>query len=311
MRMKLFLPLLSVAFVACAATAGQAGTPVTFDRHEGSLSILAGGKPLATYVWQDRDILRPYFARLYGPNGIQLTRNLPAVEGQDPTDHATMHPGLWLAFGDISGVDFWRNKAAVTHVEFVEPPMSKDGSGSFAVRSRYASGEKVICEEVCRIRVDSLPIGHLITWESRFSGPDDFYFGDQEEMGLGIRVASPIAVKKGGELANSDRLKGEKQVWGQQADWCLYGGSIDGQNVGLLLMPDPGNFRRSWFHARDYGLLVANPFGLNAFTKGPKSKIVVKKGETLRLRFGLLVYSGAIDPAAAYQQWLSTLSQKN
>ena len=311
MQSKLFPPLLAVAFVACTAAASRAGTPVTFNRHEGSLSILAGGKPLAAYVWQDRDILRPYFARLHAPNGVQLTRNLPPIESQDPTDHATMHPGLWLAFSEISGADFWRNKATVTHVEFVEPPASMDGSVSFTVRNRYTSDGKVICEEICRIRVDSLPIGHLITWESRFSGSDDFYFGDQEEMGLGIRVASPIAVKNGGELASSDGLKGEKQVWGKQADWCLYGGSIDGQSVGLLIMPDPGNFRRSWFHARDYGLLVANPFGANAFTKGPKSKIEVKKGETLRLRFGLLAYSGIVDPAAAYQQWLATLSQKN
>ena len=39
-------------------------------------------------------------------------------------------------------------------------------------------------------------------------------------------------------------------------------------------------------------MLVANPFGQNAFTKGEKSKVVVRKGETFRLRFGVLVRSG-------------------
>ena len=55
-------------------------------------------------------------------------------------------------------------------------------------------------------------------------------------------------------------------------------------------MPHSKNFRPSWFHARDYGLLVANPFGQNAFTKREKSRVTVKKGEEFRLRFGVLVY---------------------
>ncbi len=72
----------------------------------------------------------------------------------------------------------------------------------------------------------------------------------------------------------------------------------------MLLMPHPANVRRSWFHARDYGLLEANPFGRNAFTGAEKSRIVVKQGETLRLRFGVLVYHGKPELAAAYKDFL-------
>ena len=151
------------------------------------------------------------------------------------------------------------------------------------------------------------PGGYLIDWASEFTGPEDFAFGDQEEMGLGVRVATPLTVKNGGQILNSDGSKNEKQVWGKQADWCDYGGEIDGQPVGVTLMPDPKNFRRSWFHARDYGVLVANPFGRNAFTKGEKSKVVVRKGETFRLRFGVLVHSGKVDVAAAYKDWLAAV----
>jgi hypothetical protein len=123
-------------------------------------------------------------------------------------------------------------------------------------------------------------------------------------MGLGVRVATPISVKGGGTITSSDGLKNERQVWGKPADWCDYRGKVDGRVAGVLLMPDPGNFRRSWFHARDYGLLVANPFGKNAFTRGEKSRVVVKKGETFRLRFGVLVYSGEIVPKEAHQDFL-------
>ena len=241
------------------------------------------------------------------PNGKQVTRTHPPVEGKDATDHGTMHPGLWLAFGDVSGADFSRNKATVKHVEFVEKPKATKDGGSFVVKNRYLVGEKTVCEEVCRITISVRPGGYLLDWTSEFTGPEDFSFGGQEEMGLGVRVATPLTAKSGGQILNSDGSKNEKLVWGKQADWCDYGGEIDGQPVGVTLMPDQKNFRRWWFHARDYGVLVANPFGQNAFCKGEKSKVVVRKGETFRLRFGVLVHSGKADVAAIYKEWLAAL----
>ena len=109
--------------------------------------------------------------------------------------------------------------------------------------------------------------------------------------------------RDGGRIVNSDGLRDEKQVWGTTADWCDYRGTVGGAEVGVALMSDPRNVRRPWFHARDYGLLVANPFGRRAFTKGEESRIVVKAGETFRLRFGVLVHSGRTDVGVAYAAW--------
>src|SRR5439155_12689016 len=116
------------------------------------------------------------------------------------------------------------------------------------------------------------------------------------------RMATGLTVTDGGVITNSDGLTNEKQVWGKQADWCDY----SAKGVGIMLMPDPRSFRRSWFHARDYGLLVANPFGRQAFTNGEPSRVVVKRGETLTLRFGVLVHDGNLDRHAAYQDFLQT-----
>lgn len=79
-------------------------------------------------------------------------------------------------------------------------------------------------------------------------------------------------------------------------------------------MPAPDNFRKSWFHARDYGLLVANPFGLNAFTRGEKSRIDVPVGKEFRLQFGVLIHrSPAKQPTdlkSAYQDFLNCLTER-
>lgn len=291
------------------APATAAEQRLRFVPKERSLEIQVDERPIATYVFQDDTILRPYFAHLRAGNGIQVTRRHPPLAGTDATDHDTMHPGLWLAFGDISGADFWRNKATVQHVEFVEKPSADaSGHGSFAVKNRYVSHNRTICEELCRIEIQPGPGGFMILWDSRFTGADDFYFGDQEEMGLGVRVATPMAVKNGGRLINSDALVGEKQVWGKQADWCDYSGVIDAQPVGITLMPDPGNFRQCWFHARDYGFVAANPFGRNAFTKSEKSNVSVAGGESLRLRFAVLIHSGPVDLPSAYKRALAAFA---
>ena len=102
---------------------------VSFVQRDSNFGIRIDGKPFAEYVWNDRNIVRPYVTNIHAPNGIQVTRNNPPIEGKDAIDHATMHPGLWLAFGDLSGADFWRNKGVVKHIEFVEKPSANANAG--------------------------------------------------------------------------------------------------------------------------------------------------------------------------------------
>lgn len=294
--------LCAVGWSSAARADDGKSPPVSFEKREDCVEIAVGGQPFATYVFRDEKILRPYFAHVRAPSGRQVTRNHPPVTGKDAADHDTMHPGLWLAFGDLGGSDFWRNKGHVRHDRFTEEPRGEPGRGSFAVRNVYESGDRAICTEDCRLTVSVLPAGRLLLWDSTFrAGEKEFAFGDQEEMGLGVRVATSLSVVKGGKILNSDGLKNEKEVWGKPAKWCAYESVIEGERTGLLLMPAPQNFRKSWFHARDYGLLVANPFGQRAFTKGDASRVAVKPGAELRLQFGVLIFSVAADREEDYQ----------
>jgi hypothetical protein len=160
------------------------------------------------------------------------------------------------------------------------------------------------------------PAGLLLLWDSTFSSDQGCYFGDQEEMGLGIRIATPLRVsaKKAdnlpvgtGTIRDSRGRKNEKEIAGNAAEWCDYSGTMAGKHVGMAIFCHPNNFRPSWFHARDYGLLEANPFGRHAFGKGEVSKVTVNPGETLRLRYGVLLHSEPLgsqpDIAAAYQDY--------
>lgn len=283
---------------------------VSFEKIDGRIQVSIGDQTVAEYVYEDPAIPRPYFSQVKTLDGVPVTRpNPPDPEvnkGND--DHPTFHPGLWLAFGDLSGNDFWRNQARVRHVRFADPFEDRDGINRFTVVNEYraanGSGDPV-CEETCTYTVAADQTGYFILGQSVFrSGQADFTFGDQEEMGFGIRMNTPLTVKFGsGRIFNSEGGENEEGTWGKAAKWCAASGMAGGKRIGLVVMPDPANFRSSWFHSRDYGLIVANPFGRKAMT-GPKDKDMgldstrVPKGAAFRIGFGVYVYSvpGEQDP---------------
>src|SRR6476660_10033109 len=171
-------------------TASRAAPPVEFARDDSKVTVTIGGKPFAVYCYKDDTITRPYFAHIRAPSGAQVTRNHPPIEGQDIMDHPTLHPGIWMSFGDISGSDYWRLKARVRQAEFVDELQGGPGKGTFAVRNEYldqTDPSKVLCKEVARYTILVRPDGYVLLWDSTFSGEREFYFGDQEEMGLGFR----------------------------------------------------------------------------------------------------------------------------
>jgi hypothetical protein len=297
------------------AVAAPAAADFAVQQKPDRVTITDGGRPVAEYVFRDDQILRPYFANVHAPGGIQVTRTHPPAPGVDATDHATMHPGVWLAFGKVNGQDFWRNKASIVHIRFVETSAVRGGRVTFTAENVFqGAGGEQICHQTSRVTLARRPAGYLLIWEATFR-PErgDLVFGDQEEMGLGVRVATPLAVKQGGTILDSAGRRNEPEVWGNAADWCDYSGTAGGRRAGITVMGDPGNFRRNRHHARDYGALVANPFGQQSFGKGPLSEVVVKPGESFRLRYGVLLHSGpagsAPDLQAAFADFVSELDR--
>jgi len=253
----------------------------------GRIHVRVGDIEIATYVYDDPRTPRPYFTALKTPAGTPLTRNHPP-QGGDRDDHPLMHPGLWMAFGDLGGADSWRLKARVEHVEFVARP----SKNAFAVRNRYlaADGKTSLCTETVRYHFLSRPTGILLVWDSTFeAGDKPFRLGEQEEMGLGVRMATPIAVStgRGGRLIDSEGRRNEKAIWGHVASWCDYAGPSEKGWAGITLMAAPGNLPKTWWHVRDYGVFVANSFGPRS---GQPASWEIPAGGNLRLRYGVFLH---------------------
>lgn len=301
-------------FSSFAGSNVAADLTIRFLKEERQVRIYIGDQEVVDYVFVDSSISRPYFAHVKTLSGKQVSRNHPPREGVEKMDHANLHPGIWLSFGDINGNDYWRLKARTKQVRFLELPEVDASFGKFKVLNHYLAtdSDAVICSEECEVQVRTVDGGYRITLTSEFKATEgELRFGDQEEMGLGVRVAAPLAVERklGGRILDSENRINGANVWGKTARWCDYAGPLEGKWVGMTILTSPKNFRPCWSHARDYGFVAMNPFGLNAFTQAAKRDVIVKMGESLRIAYAVVVHESAQESGfhahAAYEQFVA------
>jgi hypothetical protein len=110
-------------------------------------------------------------------------------------------------------------------------------------------------------------------------------------------------------MVNSEGSAGEKAIWGKRADWVDYDGNVSGEDLGIAVFDSPKNLRHpTYWHARHYGLLAANPFGVKEFThdRHQDGSYVIPAGGSLTLRYRVLVHHGDFQQARvgdAYRQY--------
>ena len=297
---------------------------VALERGEGRVTISIDGAPFTEYrhAGHDKPILWP----LRAPSGVTLTRAWPVErEGEgEPQDHPH-HESLWFTHGSVGGHDFWAPRAhgagpdaAVPRVEHVAIERCDGGPrGILETTSRWVDADgKAILAERRRMEFagDATARTIDVTLElSALEGP--VTFGDTKEGTFALRVRPELQPKDSngsrgaaGRLVNSEGLV-DGAAWGKRARWVDYSGPVEGKQRGIAVFDHPTNLRHpTWWHAREYGLFAANPFGIHDFTGGPAGEgdHVVPEGGTLALRYMVVFHEGDAEAAgieARYRAW--------
>jgi hypothetical protein len=230
---------------------------------------------------------------------------------------------LYFAHGNINGLNFWAESAFERYYgdhsrqaygHLINPKIEEihSAAASGSVKASFSLAD---------------PNGRIIGSQTEafvFSGGDrrrvidgtfvllatngPMTLGDSKEGTFGIRLGPELSAPLG-RMLNSHGEEGEKNIWGKPADWVSFSGEISGRKVGIVVFDHPASFRHpTTWHARGYGLLAANPFGLREFTDDPAKdgRWTIPEGKSLEFKYRVLIYDGEMSRAevdAAYSQY--------
>lgn len=247
---------------------------------------------------------RPIVYPIYGPGQVPMTRNYPMQLGfeNEATDHPH-HKAIWFAHGELRRSDqaqmisFWHEQGKII-TERIEDVNEDEHRPSITIANKLvAPDQSVVARETVTIAFSASKDARLIDYSASIHASEAaLVFGDTKEGTMAIRTHPNLRVRGKSANATATNSNGESggSIWGKRAKWVDYSGTIDEQKVGISIFDHPSNLRHpTTWHARDYGLVAANPFGLSDFIgKSEDGTFKLEKGESLNFSYRFVFHRG-------------------
>jgi hypothetical protein len=292
---------------------------VSFAETDDRVDVMLGGDVFTRFVKRGYD--KPILYPIYGPGQIGMTRNWPMQEGVvgEAHDHPH-HKSMWFAHV-VNDIDFWTEADGSIVVESVE--LDADHSRLIS-KSNWLRKEdgSVVCTDSTIFQFGGDDASRWIDATITVSASHgDLTFLDTKEGTFALRTHPDLrlssnpkdgVLKVWGSAVNSNGDVG-KSIWGKAAKWVLYSGPIDGTPMSIAIFDHPENIRHpTTWHARDYGLVAANPFGLHDFLneKMGSGEYKISQGDSLTLRYRAVFIQGiaaAADIEPRYECFVTDL----
>lgn len=325
MQSKTFhLPFMFVATALLILPNYSRAEAVNFNRQGDKIEVKIGGKPFTIYTF-DPNISKAFLEPLRDANGVIVTRQL-AIGNNIPPGHEhdkgfePHQRAMYFGHGDVDGYSFWTEEAFMRYYGHSSPQKfgrmvfrkideMKSGPSFGVIRATFdleGPDRKPFAEETQAYKFSGDKDSRVIDCEFVIkAGKEPVKFGDTKEGTFAVRLA-PELDAPGGTMVNSEDGKGESQVWGKRANWVDVDGVINGQKLGVAVFENPDSFRHpTYWHARGYGLLAANPFGLKYFLKDPKQdgSYTLPAGKSIRFHYRVVIHEGDYKNAGIAEEY--------
>ncbi|GHC66875.1 PmoA family protein [Roseibacillus persicicus] len=282
---------------------GEVEATVAVEKGEkAKFRVEVGGELFTEYLTEG--FSNPILYPIFNERGQGMTRDWPVtLEGRAGESHDhPHHKSLFIGHEDINGVDFWHDTregdGRIEHARTIE---TRGGEGRALIRTfnlwKDAEGE-VICSDTREMKFGELDgVRYLDLELNVHASHGELVFAEKKDGVVGLRTHPDLRLTAApevgvdevfGQAENSEGVTG-KEVWGKKANWVHYWGEIDGQAGGVAILAHPESAREpTWWHARDYGLVSANPFG--PVKEGGDGELTLPEGESLTLRYRFLFH---------------------
>lgn len=281
-------------FVVEAGAAAGATTMRIEEAAGGGLSI-HGPDRLITRFWPSTPAAnrKPCFYPLVA-HGANVLRGYPIEERPGEAKDHPHHTGIYFAFGDVNGREYW-SKTPIVHKRILR---REAGPAGARLTVENAWGEDLV--ETQDVWVHNAGADAVVDFTITLTAANaPVVFGKNaklaKEGAFAVRVATGLTAGKRDPglnlMSDAKGNRGEPAIRKDAAPWVDYSATVDGRKVGVAVMDHPSSFRHptNW-HVRAYGLFAANPWIL-------RGESTLPKGESITLRYRVYVHAGGPDDA--------------
>lgn len=254
------------------------------------ISISLDGKYFTSYIFS-ADEKYPFFYPVNGPlsgGSVTSMRN-----GEYPH-----HSSLFFGCDQVNGGNYWQEGLERGRIISVNAEILKEGGDSAVITDECIWSRPGAVSPVRDTRkyIFTSPSANirLIDVEITMEMLMDVHIRKTNHSLFSARLAADLSVKNGGTMVNAEGDSGEKATFGKSSPWMDYFGKRGDYLEGIAILQHPANpwFPSPWF-TRDYGFISPTPMYWPA--NGEES--FMKKGETLFLRYRVVVHGGNTEEA--------------
>ena len=262
----------------------QAQTKITAEKIGDKIEIRNNGKLLTNYILSE-DEKYPFFYPVNGPSNASVTsmRN-----GNYPH-----HSSLFFGCDKVNEGNYWQQGLDQGQIISLRADIIESGGDKAVIENECIwkrPGADAPIKDKRRITVtviskDKYQIDFDVTMEMLL----DVTINKTNHSLFSGRMDPDLAVTNGGTMINAEGETSEKGTFGKPSAWIDFYGKRMGGIEGMAILQHPSNefYPSPWF-TRDYGFFSPTPM---YWPKNDKFTSL-KKGETISLRYRVLVHSG-------------------
>lgn len=285
-RIKFLMVLFSLTAGALSIQAAK----INAVKVGSKINVTIDGKFFTSYIFSS-DEKYPFFYPVNGPlsgGSVTSMRN-----GEYPH-----HSSLFFGCDLVNGGNYWQEGLERGRIVSVNAEILSEGGDSVVISdeciwSRPGAVSPVKDSRKIVITSPSATI-RQIDVEITMEMLTDVHIRKTNHSLFSARMAADLSVKNGGTMVNAEGANGEKDTFGKSSPWIDYYGKRGEAVEGLAILQHPSNpwYPSPWF-TRDYGFISPTPM----FWPENGEETFMKKGETLLLRYRVLVHGGGTTDA--------------
>ncbi|MDP1814983.1 MAG: PmoA family protein [Leadbetterella sp.] len=293
--MKKIKIIISILLVIIFGPKGTAQIKISATKLNSKIDVNIDNNFFTSYIFS-QDEKYPYFFPVNGPSNGSVTsmRN-----GNFPH-----HSSLFFGCDKVNGGNYWQEGLERGQIISLRADIVESGNNKVVIETeniwRRPNANSPI-KDFRKITI-SAPSKELfqIDFDVTMEMLMDVTIDKTNHSLFSGRMDADLAVTNGGTMINADGDKGEKGTFGKKSPWIDFYGKRGDKIEGMAIMQHPSNdwYPSPWF-TRDYGFFSPTPM----YWPENDKETTLKKGQTIKLKYRVLVHNGDVTTAKIAEQF--------